>query len=1105
MKSTSRLFFAAVALAVISSAQAADRTIGADYTLAADEDWTIGSVDIASGATVNLNGHSLRIGSVGVAGEGAAPVFTGTSGELRISVPEGESFANPGWSVAGDVSVVKDGPGLFSWNGGTIAASAPISVTGGVFKVGVTTANVFGEGGTVTVAGTGQFDVNFNAGNNDDASSPVSPRTFYIEGDGPDGSGAVVNNISSSGYGQHLWNVVLTGDATIGGRSMIEFRRSGHGVDGANHTLTIKNAERFLIDKSAYVRNCADIVIDGGKFQYCNRCELDVSGEIVLANGGELMSFVNQKVNNDYTQAINVPITVRGGAGTLSSGNRWYDVFAPITVESGCTLNCVSDGPWYDGAITNKANATLNISGEFNARSVFVNNGFVNHTADDFRLGGRNESSHPCAVENNGTIRTSGNIFQFKAESSMTGTGTLDLAGGSPSVAGDISGFTGTIRVSGGTATIDNIATFPGTLVLADGTVSTSLSGVTCPVVFDLSEKTAPFTIPESWLTLPANKQATIDISGRRLVWGEKLISWTSAPSLAFSLAEGSTPLVEKADGLYYGDGDIVPVSATWTGAANNGLFTDVANWTCLDGNNDPVTAFPAASTAITLGADVPQGGWATFDLAQQTGAIDLNGHRAVLQPPSGNSPALSITDTSTDTSHPGELHFTIGEGAAYTNTASCGITGNLALVKDGPGLFVWGGGTLAATIPITVTGGVFRLGVTDENVFGSSGTITVAGTGQFDINYGPWRNHRNSPIRNRTFYIEGDGPDGTGAIVNNVANGDYGNHLNNVVMTGDATIGGISRIDFRGSRNYGIDGNGHELTIKNTGMIALAGSSTFIKNCTDIIVDGGVLQPCNPCVFGVSGHIILENGGAFATWDSQTFDVPVIVGEGGGVFRSDNNMPFQMDGEVEVFDGSIMTVGACTVTMTTLTLNQGATIVISDASANLSVTGEFANGGVVRMTGGTFAPVATGTGVFELSGGTPTLAGDLSGFTGTIRLTGGTASLDSISTFPGTLLLRDGAVSSSLAGFPGTAIIDLRGRDLPFDVEGKGWTTFSTDKDVFVDVGGHMFTKGDQALSWTTPPEGRIRFRLTNGQNGKLYADGRGVFYTCGFMITVR
>ena len=122
IKSFSCYFVAALSLAIMPFAQAANRTISANYTLTANEDWTGKTVDIASGVTVNLNGYSLQIGSVGVIGEGSSPVFTGTSGELRISVPEGKSFANPGWSVEGSVDVVKDGAGLFSWDGGTIAS-----------------------------------------------------------------------------------------------------------------------------------------------------------------------------------------------------------------------------------------------------------------------------------------------------------------------------------------------------------------------------------------------------------------------------------------------------------------------------------------------------------------------------------------------------------------------------------------------------------------------------------------------------------------------------------------------------------------------------------------------------------------------------------------------------------------------------------------------------------------------------------------------------------------------------------------------------------------------------------------------------------------------
>ena len=622
---------------------------------------------------------------------------------------------------------------------------------------------------------------------------------------------------------------------------------------------------------------------------------------------------------------------------------------------------------------------------------------------------------------------------------------------------GDLSGFAGTIRVSGGTASLSSIGNFGGTLVLADGTVSTSLSGVTCPVVFDLSEKIAPFTIPESWLTLPENKQVTIDISGRRLVWGEKLLSWTSAPSLAFSLSENSALLVEKEDGLYFGDCDIVPVSATWTGGANNGLFFDVANWTCLDEKGDSVAAFPAVSTAIKLGADVPQGGWATFDLARQTGVIDLNGHRAVLQPPSGNSPQLEIIDTSTDTSHPGELHFTIGEGVSYTNTDKCSISGNLSLVKDGPGVFVWGGGTLAATIPITVTGGVFRLGVTDENVFGSSGTITVAGTGQFDINFGL---NRNSPVLGKTFNIEGVGPDGNGAIVNDCENGNIGKHLGKVVLTGNATIGGTSRIDFRSSSQRGIDAGGFDLTVKNTAMLALAQTSAYLRNCANLIItDGGVFQPCKTCVVEVSGNVILRNGGIFANWSQslQTFNVSIVVGEGGGVIRSDYNS-YQMNGSVTVSAGNTLTIGAGTGSMTSLTLNQGATVEISDASANLSVTGEFVNNG-------------------------------------TLKLSNGTVSFPDGGSFGGMLFFEGGKVVSSLAGFTGTMVVDVSKLSEPLDVEGRGWFTLAYGKEVLVDTGSRDLQFGDRLLSWTSVPLG-VRFKLVGDFPGVLRKDANGVVY---------
>ena len=64
----SRFMFAA-AMAACACALHAGRTIEADYTLEADEDWSSeGTVTINAGVVVNLNGHDLRVG--GLAGEG---------------------------------------------------------------------------------------------------------------------------------------------------------------------------------------------------------------------------------------------------------------------------------------------------------------------------------------------------------------------------------------------------------------------------------------------------------------------------------------------------------------------------------------------------------------------------------------------------------------------------------------------------------------------------------------------------------------------------------------------------------------------------------------------------------------------------------------------------------------------------------------------------------------------------------------------------------------------------------------------------------------------------------------------------------------------------
>ena len=1014
--------FLAFAFSMAMPSFAAERTVSGAYTLTANEDWTLDSVTLERGATVDLAGHNLAVGVVALGSGSGTVTFTDSSagtGELCFTIPSGATFTKTAdIAITGNLALVKDGAGLFSWNGGTLAADIPITISDGTFKLGVTTANVFGSSGTITVNGTGQFDLNYSVEN---GSSPVLKKTFYIEGDGPDGSGAIVNNATSNLYGKHLEHVVMTGDATIGGCGFVEIRGSGNGIDCGGYELTVKNAGRLLVEAGTYLTNATDIVVDGGRLQVCNSCTLGAD-RIVLQNGGTFMNYMSSG-----TKDYNVPFVVHEGVGTISSGKNWYHIYSPVTVESGCTLNLPTDGPWYDGAITNETDATLNISGEFNARSSFVNNGFVNHTADAFRLGGRNETAHPCAVENNGTIRTTGGTFQFKAESSMTGTGTLELAGGSPSVAGTLSGFTGTIRVSGATATINNIAKFPGTLVLANGTVSTSLSGVTCPVVFDLSGKAAPFTIPSSWLTLPSGKSVTVNLGGRDLSGGERLIEWTETPDLQFSLDEASSQgggrLLSMADGLYYAVGDVVITSALWTGEANDGDFSNPGNWSCRDQDGNIIPGvIPLAGVTVTLNADVVSA-WSQFDLSEGR-VIDLNGHRLVVGIDSDSAVSLTVVDNSTDEENPGELRLMIDSGVTFTRTDSLAISGNLSLVKDGSGTFVWGGGTLAATIPVSVMDGVFRVGANTSNLFGASGKVTVMEPGQFDINTA----QQYGPVRARTFYIEGDGPDGSGAIVNSAANTPWGYHLNKIVLIGNATIGGIGSIEIRDSGN-GIDCGGYELTVKNAGRL-LVEAGTYLTDASDIVVDGGRLQVCNSCTLGAD-RIVLQNGGTFMNFmssDTKDYNVPFVVRAGSetsaitNTITTDKNY-FTMNKPITVESGAVLSLPKGGPWYAGFTNKTDATIVVSGGEVCLS-TGSILkndgvldhiggklyvghrdddigactveNNGLIRSAGGEFVfktqSSMIGNGTLELAGGSPQVLGDLSGFRGTVVISNGVA-----------------------------------------------------------------------------------------------------------------
>ena len=106
-----RKLIAIAAICVEAVAYAADRTIDADYTLTADE--TVdGILTVASGATVDLNGHKLVV--KGLAGNGT--ITQSYRLDATVAAPEFVASEAIFWLDASDSSTITlDGANVNSW------------------------------------------------------------------------------------------------------------------------------------------------------------------------------------------------------------------------------------------------------------------------------------------------------------------------------------------------------------------------------------------------------------------------------------------------------------------------------------------------------------------------------------------------------------------------------------------------------------------------------------------------------------------------------------------------------------------------------------------------------------------------------------------------------------------------------------------------------------------------------------------------------------------------------------------------------------------------------------------------------------------------------
>ena len=153
-----------------------------------------------------------------------------------------------------------------------------------------------------------------------------------------------------------------------------------------------------------------------------------------------------------------------------------------------------------------------------------------------------------------------------------------------------------------------------------------------------------------------------------------------------------------------------------------------------------------------------------------------------------------------------------VNSAGDYTFTGP-GKISSKRLVKAGSGTLTLDAAVLAETPDIDVAGGTVKLA--DTATLGAAGknggTITVKNGGRFDLNYTDGTSGNNRARANITsgkkFVIEGAGPDGDGALVSSFANAEWGSPINEIELAGDATIGGVARIDIRANTKNRIVG----------------------------------------------------------------------------------------------------------------------------------------------------------------------------------------------------------------------------------------------------------------------------------------------------------
>jgi autotransporter-associated beta strand protein len=974
-------------------------------------------------------------------------------------------------------AIIKAGPGTVVWAnvantfgfGGAVYLDGGLSEVSGNASVGSASsaATVTLNGGTLV--GTASFTMDnggganprpFVLGNSGGGLGATGSNTLTIDGlvTGAAGTGPLTIGIPASAANNNvLGGVPGTGNYTTPSNTIAPAANTQQLASG---TLVLSNTANTytggtVLDSGILQLNSSNlnvlgtggITLNGGTFQW-GSVSTDISTRLVtLASSGAFdtgtntVSLANAIGNGGaggFTKLSSGSLTLNGantflGPVTVSAGTLTFtahNVYSGATSLNGGTLNVTSTGSLGNTPITAASGTTFNATpGAGNIQIGSTAASLTLNAGSSFSMA---DGSFGTVTFNSAAVNTSVNLL------TLNGTGTGSLA---TNLTFDVGATS-----AGATLSADE-------LIVNNGQATFGTAGAFNNIRLDLGSN-APAGGNVTLISVPNGGLVTSDFNlfnSTPLVFGTTSYNATLANSTSTALILTLTPVVTQSN--YY-----------FTGTGNTAIFGDGgADFATDHTGATPQTGAPGASNNLFFVADSASSNSPSLDTNGTVNSVSFtgtgtNGTNPVTLSTSSASNVLTINASNAFT-NAGNNTYAAGVGlvtqvgaAADTISANLalgnsqtweidsanpltvsgnitdGINGSTRLTKTGSGTLVlsgadtYSGGT-------TISAGTIQLG--SSTGLPSTGTLTVSGTGTFDLN----GNNVSVPTL-------ADGGVSTGTVTDsgNVATLTINNSATDTFrgsITGNVALvaGGSSTLTLSGINTYGAGTTVSSGTLVAASNSALGNSTSSIGGLTmsgSAVVDFTSLAPAIASLTGVSTNsVVLGNATGSGAPTTLTVGGGNTSTTFAGVISDLSGSAGLAVGNLSVTgNGTLILSGANTFTGTTVvggnaTLQLGSSAALQDSTLNYNNQGGNLSFGT--LTSATLAGL-TGNQALTLTNATPaavalTFAGARSTtYTGTL---GGNGSVTMNGS--GTIIIGNGTIAGSGgAAYTGATSVNL-------------------------------------------------------------------------------